>query len=125
MAKKILICDDDDLLREFYSRVVIAQGFETITAADGEEGLNMIRDNVADVGLVIMDLLMPIKTGWEVIDEMQQDEVLKEIPIIAISGLAASSEEFEKVKSACVEVLNKGEFELASFIAMIKEYVLE
>jgi len=125
MAKKILVCDDDDLLREFYSRVIITQGFESLTAVDGEDGLAVIEENANDIGLIIMDLLMPKRNGWEVIDIIQKSPKLKHIPIIAISGLAASLKEFAKVKDVCKEVINKGEFNLSDFVELIKKYVLD
>ncbi len=121
MAPKLLICDDDELLCKFYSRVLKAQGYEVLTGANGEEGLNIIKEN-PDLSIAIIDLLMPIKTGWELIEDIKSDPELSDIPLITITGLATSPEEYEKVKSNCCAVLNKGEFELSNFIKTIKEF---
>ncbi|OGV51870.1 MAG: hypothetical protein A2X49_03630, partial [Lentisphaerae bacterium GWF2_52_8] len=120
-AKLVLVCDDDDLLREFYGRVLKAQGYRTVSATNGDEAISVLEDGQHNVALAIVDLLMPIRTGWELIEYMKEKENLKHIPIIAITGLATSFEEFERVKATCNAVLHKGDFDLERFTAMLKE----
>lgn len=117
---KVLICDDDDLLREFYSRVLTTQGYETVSACNGDEAIEALEASNGDIALTIVDLLMPIRTGWELIEYMKESDSLKEIPIIAITGLATSFDEFERVKEACNAVLHKGDFDLEQFTTIIK-----
>lgn len=120
---KVLICDDDDLLREFYSRVLTTQGYETVSASNGDEAIEVLEASEGSIVLTIVDLLMPIRTGWELIEYMKEKEELKNIPIIAITGLATSFDEFERVKEACNAVLHKGDFDLEQFTTIIKELV--
>jgi CheY-like chemotaxis protein len=119
-AKNVLICDDDDLLREFYSRVLKTQGYETVSATNGDEAIAILEDDSNDVDLAIVDLLMPIRTGWELIEYMKSKDNLKDIPVIAITGLATSFDEFEKVKATCNAVLHKGDFDLEQFNSIMK-----
>ena len=120
-SKTVLICDDDDLLREFYSRVLKTRGYSTISATNGDEALALLEAEGSKVSLAIIDLLMPVRTGWELIEFMKKRDDLKNIPVIAITGLATSFEEFEKVKSTCDAVLHKGDFELDKFTAILSE----
>jgi len=120
---KVLICDDDDLLREFYSRVLTTQGYETVSASNGDEAIEVLEAAEGSVVLTIVDLLMPIRTGWELIEYMKERDNLKNIPIIAITGLATSFDEFERVKEACDAVLHKGDFDLEQFTSIIKGLV--
>jgi CheY-like chemotaxis protein len=120
--KTVLICDDDDLLREFYARVLKTQGFNTVSATNGDEAITVL-ENTPSVSLAIVDLLMPIRTGWELIEYMKNQESLKNIPVIAITGLATSFDEFEKVKATCNAVLHKGDFDLEQFTSITKQLV--
>lgn len=117
--KRILICDDDELLRDFYARVIKTHGYECINAVNGDEAIEILEDG-HDITLAIIDLLMPVRTGWEVIEYMKSKDSFKKIPIIAVSGLSNSQTEFEKVKSLCADVLHKGDFELSKFDEMLK-----
>jgi CheY-like chemotaxis protein len=119
-TKNVLICDDDDLLREFYSRVLKTQGYETISATNGDEAITILEDENNKVDIAIVDLLMPIRTGWELIEYMKSKDNLKDIPVIAITGLATSFDEFEKVKATCNAVLHKGDFDLEQFNSIMK-----
>ena len=122
-AKTVLICDDDDLLREFYSRVLKTQGFGTLSATNGDEAIAVLEKNPDKIALAIVDLLMPVRTGWELIEYMKNKEDLKHIPVIAITGLATSFDEFEKVKATCNAVLHKGDFDLEQFTTILKELI--
>ncbi len=119
-SKTVLICDDDDLLREFYARVLKSQGYGTISATNGDEAIAVLEQN-SNIALAIVDLLMPIRTGWELIEYMKGRDELKNIPIIAITGLATSFDEFENVKQTCNAVLHKGDFDLEQFTRKLKE----
>ena len=89
----------------------------------GDEAINVLEEGDEQISLVIADLLMPVCTGWELIEYMKNHDALKDIPIIAITGLATSINEFERVKSNCNAVLHKGDFDLAEFTAVIKQFI--
>ena len=120
-SSKVLICDDDALLREFYSRVLKTQGHEAIAAINGEEAIEVLERYQDSIILAIVDLLMPVRTGWELIEYMKKKEHLKGIPIIAITGLATSFNEFERVREACDAVLHKGDFDLEQFTSIVND----
>lgn len=120
--KTVLICDDDDLLREFYARVLRTQGFNTVAATNGDEAISLLEAGTP-VSVAIVDLLMPIRTGWELIEYMKSKDSFKSIPIVAITGLATSFDEFENVKAVCDAVLHKGDFDLEQFNAIMKRIV--
>ena len=122
IQKTVLVCDDDDLLREFYARVLKTQGFKTVAATNGDEAIAVLESG-ADLSVAIVDLLMPIRSGWELIEYMKSKDQYRGIPIVAITGLATSFDEFENVKSVCDAVLHKGDFDLEQFNAIIKRLV--
>jgi len=80
---RILVIDDDDAVLGVVGKMLGSEGFEALTAANGEEGLRLIRGN-SDINLVITDLIMPEKEGIETIRELKRD--FPHIRILAISG---------------------------------------
>ena len=82
-TKKILIIDDEPDARAYLKAILDEEGYETMTAADGEEGLKKVRESHPH--LIILDLMMP-KSGIMFLNEIKNDEQLKEIPIVVASG---------------------------------------
>jgi CheY-like chemotaxis protein len=121
-TKKILVVDDDELLRDFYIKVLKSEGYETEFAANGDDAVEALKKN-PDFALAIIDLLMPIRTGWELIELMKSTDEYKDIPVIALTGLASSFNDFHEVEAVCDAVMHKGKFELAAFIETINKTV--
>jgi twitching motility two-component system response regulator PilH len=86
MSKKVLVVDDDPDVRLFSVTVLEENGYSPIEAANGEEGLKMIKAEKPD--LIILDVLMPRQSGIRLYREMKTDKALKDIPIIILSGIA-------------------------------------
>ncbi len=83
--KKILIIDNDKLLVGFVSDFLLEKGYEVITAYDGIEALEQVRDNAPDC--IVLDIVLPKVDGSRVCMFLRQDPKTREIPIIAFSGL--------------------------------------
>ncbi|MBT5807688.1 response regulator [Candidatus Uhrbacteria bacterium] len=84
--KYILIVEDEKIYREFYSKTIKQNGYRVNAACDGEEGLLMTRAEKPD--LIVLDLMLPKKSGFEMLREIKQDEDLKDIPVIVLTNLA-------------------------------------
>lgn len=82
MAKRIMIIDDDEQVREMLRRMLEYAGYQIAEAEDGEAGLAALAS--APVDLVITDILMPNREGLETIMSLRRD--CPDLPIIAISG---------------------------------------
>ena len=119
-GQRILIVDDDNLLRDFYSKVIVNEGYSAVAVGNGDDAIAELEKD-ADFDLAIIDLLMPVRTGWELIEFMKEHDQYKDIPVIALTGLAASFNEFQKVEEVCDAVMHKGNFELPEFISKINQ----
>lgn len=86
MGKKILVVDDDPDVRMFNTTVVEESGHTPIEAANGEEGLKVLKAEKPD--LVILDVLMPKQSGIRLYRELKTSKALKNIPVIMLSGIA-------------------------------------
>jgi len=87
--KRILIIDDEPTALELLRRIVSSVGYDTVLAANGEEGLERFQEQPCD--LVITDMVMPVKDGLQTILDLRAD--FPDLPVIAISGGGAISKE--------------------------------
>jgi len=85
MPKKILVIDDEPHLVKYLTVFLQDCGYETCSAADGEEALEVLKREKPD--LVTLDLQMPNETGTRFYRNMTKDKEFKDIPVIVISGL--------------------------------------
>lgn len=86
MGKTVLSVDDEDHVREFVATVLEENGYTPILATNGEEAMDIIRDEKPD--LIIMDILMPKQSGIRLYRELKRSEFLRDIPVIIYSGVA-------------------------------------
>jgi two-component system response regulator VicR len=87
VAKKRILCiEDHPEMIELIQLILGQEGFEVEGAVGGREGLEAISQNPPD--LVLLDLMMPDVDGWEVFRQMKADDVLKEVPVIAVTAKA-------------------------------------
>jgi len=83
-ARRILIADDDPLLRALLVHRLSADGYEILTAEDGAQALAMIRDQHPD--LIVLDALMPVMDGFEVLRRLKSGDVT-DSPVIMLTAL--------------------------------------
>lgn len=93
--KRILIAEDEGELRKAIVMVFQDAGFETVEAVDGEEALEKIEKNVFD--LVVLDVLMPKKSGLEVMSLMRQKEQSKNLPVIILTNVDTDNRILEQI----------------------------
>ena len=82
-TKTILICEDEEALRELV-RVSLGDGYHFAEAADGVESLERIRELEPD--LVILDLMLPRKSGVEVLADLRRDRTIRNTPVVVITA---------------------------------------
>ena len=121
MPKKILLVEDEEIIFSLLQKKLTEQGYEVFVAKDGEEGLKEIREQKPD--LVLLDIVMPVKTGFEVMEEMQDDDNLKDIPVIVISN-SGEPVELDRAKDlGARDWLIKTEFDPKEVIEKVKKQI--
>ena len=90
-AKKILLVEDDPFLSSLLRNRLIKEKVEVINAKDGQEALDTLKTFKPD--LILLDLILPKKSGFEVMEGIKQDPQLQSAPIIIISNLFHRSNE--------------------------------
>jgi len=119
--KKIIIIEDEAVLLELLKEKLIQDGYQVITAMDGQEGLDKIKEETPD--LILLDIVMPKKGGFEVMEELNQDDKLKNIPVIIISNSGQPVELSRIKKLGAVDWLIKTDFNPQEVASKIEKYL--
>ncbi|MDP1845912.1 MAG: response regulator [Candidatus Moranbacteria bacterium] len=118
VKRKILIIEDDKSLQNALSEMLAQEGYETSCALDGEEGLQKIKDEKPD--LVLLDIILPKKDGYEVLAEIKKGEE-KNTPVLILTNL----EEVDNVQKAldlgATTFMVKSDFSLKDVLEKVKE----
>jgi DNA-binding response OmpR family regulator len=101
MAKQVLIIDDDRNLVEYLSVALSDNGYDPVSAYDGNEGLQKVRQAKPD--LIVLDVMMPKRSGFVVFNELKMDEQYREIPIIMLTAVSGIMDELESHKDETFE----------------------
>jgi two-component system response regulator ResD len=86
----ILIIEDDEDIRGFASRVLELEGYKVYQAVNGREGLLTLRQQ--PVSLVLLDLRLPDRDGWAVLDELKEYPELSDVHVVMFTASAAASQ---------------------------------
>jgi CheY-like chemotaxis protein len=81
---RVLVVDDDVNIRKMIVAALRRDGYAFLEAGNGRDALDLMREESPDV--VVLDLMMPILSGWDVLQVRQHDDALKKIPVILISA---------------------------------------
>ncbi len=98
---KILLAEDDRLLSKASSAALRRRGFEVVTAADGEEALELARRECPD--LILLDVIMPKLQGFEVLARLKADPATGAIPVVMLSNLAQPADVDEALKAGAID----------------------
>ncbi len=93
MGRKILVADDEEIIRKFLRINLVNWGYEVREAVDGAAALEQLK--LDDFNLLICDIIMPNKDGWEVLKEMRSNPKTKDIPVIVLTAKNEDTEMFK------------------------------
>lgn len=96
---RILLVEDNELNRDMLSRRLQRQGFEVRVAADGLQAVEAVRRWLPD--LVLMDMSLPVLSGWDATRQLKSDAGTREIPVIALTAHAMSEDEGHARAAGC------------------------
>lgn len=114
---RILVIDDEEMVRAAVAMIMRSCGWTVEEARDGLDGLTKARNSSPDA--IICDLNMPVMDGFQVLEAIRQDPVLKATPLIVITGQTAHGNEARAVEHGANAVLLKP-FSNAALIAVVQ-----
>ncbi|MFH1956762.1 MAG: response regulator [Patescibacteria group bacterium] len=118
---KILVIDDDVFFRKIYRDQLTKAGFDFLEATNGVEGIHKIQNEHPD--LILLDLMLPMKNGFEVLKEVKKNPELEKIPIMILSNLGQEQDVKEGMNLGASGYFVKGETKISEIIKIIKEKI--
>ena len=100
----VLVVDDHELNRDVLG-LILEDDYEVLYATNGKEALQMMREHVRELSIVLLDLIMPVMSGFEVLDTVREDDELRGIPIIVLT--AQKSAELEALQKGAADFITK------------------
>ncbi|MBI2577778.1 MAG: response regulator [Candidatus Wildermuthbacteria bacterium] len=119
MQKKILIIEDEPLLLEILRKKMQEEGFSVISATDGESGLEKAKMESFD--LILLDLILPAMTGFEVLEQLKSNPATKDITVIILSNLGQEEEVERGLKLGAALYFVKAEIGLGEVVKKVRE----
>ena len=121
MPKKILVIEDDDLLRGLITQRLDKEDYVVIQAIDGTSGLKAVTDQMPD--LVLLDIILPGMDGFEVLEKIKNDTALSHIPVAMLSNLSQQEDIDKAKKLGAIDYFIKINFTSEEIINKIKNLV--
>lgn len=121
--KKILIIEDESVLQKTFGDLLSAEGYEVISALDGEDGLKMAKVKKPD--LILLDLILPKMHGLEVLKQLKEDSETKDIPVIILTNLEGTDDVEKALELGATTYLIKASYTLKEVLSKIKQVLGE
>jgi CheY-like chemotaxis protein len=116
---RILITEDDPLMSRMYQKIFSFEGYEVIMADNGQDGLEKAR--TAKPTLILLDVMMPVMNGLEMLEKLKQDPETKGIPVIMLTNLAGEQDAETALSKGAVKYIVKSEYDPKQISDMVKE----
>lgn len=118
---KIVLAEDDRFISIAYKDGLTRAGFEVIHAADGSEAIKKIKSEKPDI--ILLDIIMPEKNGFEVLEEIKKDAEVKDIPVIILSNLGQDSDIKKGKELGAVDYFVKSNLSMAEVVEKVTDHI--
>jgi DNA-binding response OmpR family regulator len=119
-AQKIVLVEDDEILSKVLFTELKDAGFEVSQAFDGEAGLELVRSKQPN--LVLLDILLPKKQGFEVLEELKKSPTTKDIPVILLTMLGEDEDIKKGLRLGANDYLVKSSHAVAEIVEKVKNF---
>jgi CheY-like chemotaxis protein len=117
----IFMAEDDPLMIRMYERVFKASGYALEMAYDGEEAISKLEKMGTAPTIVLLDVMMPKKNGFDVLREIKQNEKLKNVPVVMLTNLAGEADAEKALSLGAVLYLVKSQYDPKQIVEKVKE----
>jgi len=120
--KRILFIEDESALQKTFGDILREEGYEMISALDGEIGLRLAKKKKPD--LILLDLILPKIHGFEVLKRLKDNEETKDIPIIVLTNLEGIGDIDKALELGATTYLVKAQYTLEEVVEKIKKALI-
>lgn len=115
--KKVLFIEDESALQRAATQVLSEEGYQMLSALDGEIGIRLAREEKPD--LILLDIILPKKDGFEVLQELKSDEATKNIPVVILTNLEGSTDVEKALELGATAYLVKTNYRLEEVVEKV------
>ena len=120
MAKAILVADDDPDILSIVSMSLETQGYTVYKATNGREAVDLAKEHLPD--LVLMDMMMPVVSGYEAVTELKADATTRDITIVGLSAKAMATD-MERATDVGIDGYITKPFRIAQVLTVVEGYL--
>ena len=117
-GRRILLAEDDRFLRKAAESALARSGYSVVTAMDGDEALARARDSAPE--LILLDLIMPGRNGFEVLQALKSDPATKAVPVIVLSNLGQEGDVQRALSLGAVAYCIKANLSLQGLVRQVE-----
>jgi CheY-like chemotaxis protein len=117
---RVLVVDDDPVIRSTVAELLLDEGYEVEQAADGAEALQALARSVPDV--IVLDLMMPVLDGWAFVERCRAVLATRDVPIVVMSATHNLHESAERLHAMGVRAVVAKPFDVDALIAIVQRY---
>lgn len=119
--KKILVVEDDTFLNKAFVKKIASSGFSVVSVSNGIEAVGVAQKEMPD--LILLDLMLPGRNGFDILADFKKDEKLKNTPVIIMSNLGQDEEVQRGLSMGASEYLVKTNIRLEDVVDKIRNYL--
>jgi two-component system, OmpR family, alkaline phosphatase synthesis response regulator PhoP len=116
--QKILIAEDDQFILKAYIAGLTDAGFDVVSESDGNEIIKKVKSEKPDI--ILLDIMMPGKNGFDTLAELKMDDELKKIPVVILSNLGQESDVAKGTALGAIDYLVKSNLTMVEVVEKIK-----
>ncbi len=117
--KTILFIEDESALQKAFGEILRQEGYQMVSALDGEIGLRLAKSKKPN--LILLDLILPKINGFEVLKKLKEDEETKDIPVIVLTNLEGIGDIDKALEMGATTYLVKAQYSLEEVVKKIKK----
>ncbi|MDD5463794.1 MAG: response regulator [Candidatus Moranbacteria bacterium] len=121
--KTVLIVEDEEDLREIYSRALMASGYEILQANNGNEALEWLERKSEKIDLILLDIVMPGMDGFEALEKIKKDERYEKIPVLVSTNLDNDDDRRQALGMGAKEYFVKSKHTPSELVAKVKAVI--
>ena len=120
LAKSIVVADDDPDILRIVSMSLEAVGYEVFKAMNGSEAVDLAKEHHPN--LILLDMMMPVLSGYEAVQELKADDATRDIPVVGLSAKAMATD-MERATDAGIDGYITKPFRIAQVITVVEGYL--
>ncbi len=121
MNKQILFIEDEEVMQKAVGEFLGTKGYDVISAMDGELGVRAARQKLPD--LILLDLILPKKSGFDVLKDLRADPITKLIPVIVLTNLSEMGDIGKVLELGVTTYLVKSDQSLKDIFAVVEKTI--